>query len=269
MIPFWIYDLPELAAAVLIVLGTLAVVVLGHWLARRVFPVDVPEDRRGLAMTMLGLVATINGLLVAFSAVSVWESLSGADAAVANEANTVGELARDLAVFDTAESQAARKLLGVYVQDVITTEWPAMARGESVEQAWKELDATFRAIAKLDPDTPRHVALMPEIWSRANEMVKHRRTRVFASQAEVPSMLWAVILLGSFISFALMYVLPFDRFHVVMVGSYAASMGLVFFFIVIMDKPFAGQEAITPAAMQAALDGMQRWDREVEEGSAH
>jgi hypothetical protein len=69
-------------------------------------------------------------------------------------------------------------------------------------------------------------------------------------------------MLSTMISFALMYVLPFDRFHAVMISSYAASTGLVLFFIVIMDKPFAGSEAISPAAFEAALDGLHRWDRE-------
>jgi len=37
-------------------------------------------------------------------------------------------------------------------------------------------------------------------------------------------------------------------------------VGLVFYFIVAMDRPFAGKESITPAPFQSALANMERWD---------
>ena len=60
---------------------------------------------------------TINSLLLAFSAVSVWEAFSSADGAVTQEANTVSALARDLAVYDSAESRHARQMLPVGVTE--------------------------------------------------------------------------------------------------------------------------------------------------------
>jgi hypothetical protein len=38
------------------------------------------------------------------------------------------------------------------------------------------------------------------------------------------------------------YVLPPTRFHAAMIGALALSIGLVFYFVVAMDRPFAGKE---------------------------
>ena len=60
-------------------------------------------------MAVLTVIATIYALLLAFVAVSVWQSFGAAETAVVNEANSVGELARDLSIFDSAESRAGAR----------------------------------------------------------------------------------------------------------------------------------------------------------------
>ena len=208
--------------------------------------------------------ATINSLLLAFSAVSVWESFGSAEEAVVNEANTVGALARDLAVFGSPEAAGARAMLRQYAEMVIADEWPTMQRGEADVKTWTLFDQTFRAIATLDVETTRHETLMYEIFQRTNELLKQRRTRLYTATSEVPGTLWAVVLIGTVLSMATTVVLPPTRFNLAMVGGLALSIGLVFYFIVAMDRPFAGKESISVAPFQSAIESMMRWDREVE-----
>ena len=208
--------------------------------------------------------ATINSLLLAFSAVSVWESFGSAEEAVVNEANTVGALARDLAVFGSPEAAGARAMLRQYAEMVIADEWPTMQRGEADVKTWTLFDQTFRAIATLDVETTRHETLMYEIFQRTNELLKQRRTRLYTATSEVPGTLWAVVLIGTVLSMATTVVLPPTRFNLAMVGSLALSIGLVFYFIVAMDRSFAGKESISVAPFESAIENMDRWDREVE-----
>src|SRR5256885_838190 len=97
--PLFLYDLPNWLVGVLITGGAVALTLAAFFVFRRVARTDFSESDRGLAMSLLGVVATINSLLLAFSAVSVWESYGAAEDAVVSEADTVGKLARDLAVF--------------------------------------------------------------------------------------------------------------------------------------------------------------------------
>ena len=91
------------------------------------------------------------------------------------------------------------------------------------------------------------------VWNRFDRMFK-------TSQAEVPGTLWTVVLLGTFLTMIVTVVLPPSRFNVAMVGALMLSIGLVFYFVVAMDRPFAGKESISPQPFEIAIVNMERWD---------
>jgi hypothetical protein len=112
----FLYDLPNWLMGAVICAFFVIVAIAGHWVFRRVVRYEFPDEERGLAIELLAVVATMNALLLAFSAVSVWESFGAADAAVVDEADTVGQLGFDLSVFDSPESREARDLLRAYAR---------------------------------------------------------------------------------------------------------------------------------------------------------
>ena len=255
-----IYGIPNWYLGALIS-GLSVAITLGAYEAfRRIVKTEFTADDRALAMSVLGVVATINSLLLAFSAVSVWESFRTAEEAVVREANSVGQLARDLAVFDSAESRRAREVLRHYAQLVADKEWPDLQVGRVNQETWLASDAIFRAVGTLEPDTLKRQALLPEIWARTNEMVAHRRDRLLASESEVPGTLWVVVLAGSILTVLTTFVLPKSYLNIAMMATLAFSLGLVFFFIIAMDRPFEGREGLTPEPFRTALVNMQRWD---------
>ncbi len=187
--PLFLYDFPNWPLGVLIAGIAVVFTLTMYFVFRRLHHGEFSDDERSLAMSVLGVVATINSLLIAFSAVSVWDSFGSVEAAVVQEADTTGQLARDFAVFDSQESRRARTLLREYAQLVVSAEWVDMREGKGNDNAWSKIDDLFRAVGTMEPDTPRHVALMPEVWARTNELLAHRRDRLYISQAEVPSTL--------------------------------------------------------------------------------
>jgi len=260
--PLVLYHLPNWLLGLLITGGWVVISLAGYALFRRLHPREFDADDRNLAIALLAVIATVNSLLLAFSAVSVWESFGAADEAVHSEANTITELSQDLAVFDSAESMAARELLRTYTRMVVSDEWAAMQEGRVDGDAWAAFNRMFRAVGRLDPDTPSHVALMPEIWARTNELLKHRRERLYTSEAQVPYTLWLVVVVGTVMTIATLYVLPPTGFNKTVIASVAAAMGLVFFFVVAMDRPFAGNESISPGPFETTLANMDHWDEE-------
>jgi len=260
--PLFLYDFPNWVVGLLVSGALVLLSLAGYFLFRRLSRHEFDAEERDIAMSVLGVVATINSLLLAFSAVSVWESFSSAEEAVVHEADTIGELARDLAVFGGPEAAGARVLLLDYAGIVVNSEWEAMRNGEAAMAAWDTIDDLFRAIATIEPDSPRRVALLPEIWARTNELLVHRRDRLHASQAEVPFTLWVVVFAGTVMTMITTFVLPPTRFNLSMITSLALCMGLVFYFIIAMDHPFAGQESISPEPFQSAISNIQRWDLE-------
>lgn len=257
--PAVLYELPN-GMLGLLICGSWVLIGVGGFLAfHRVCRASFAEGEKNLAVALLAVVATVNSLLLAFSAISVWESYGSADKAVRGEAVTIGALARNLSVFDTHPAREARDLLGTYTHVVLDDEWQAMRHGEKSEAAWMAFEQVFGAIGHLNPQNAHENALMPEIWELTNELLKYRRERLYASQAEVPQTLWIVVVAGTLLTIVTTYVFPRTAFNTVAVGLLSLSLGLVFFFIVAMDRPFCGSEGIGPAPFESALRKMQAW----------
>jgi hypothetical protein len=257
-----LYELPESLLFVVVVGTTVTVCLTGYAVFQWFFRATITENHRALAFAVMPVIATVHSLLMAFSAVSVWEAFSAAEAAVSNEANVVAELARDLATIGGEPSARARVLLKGYAQIVIDDEWERMRTGDPSPAAWSRFDELFRAVAQIEPDTPRRAAQLPEIWDKTNAMVEYRQERLQASRAIMPPTLWLVVLTGTLLTMVTIFVLPHSRFNIAMITVVSCSFGLVFMFLIAMEHPFAGGEHIDSTAFANALQNIERWDRE-------
>jgi hypothetical protein len=254
----FLYELPRWLMGVTVVAATLGLAYAGYFVFHRVWRTVSTDDNKTVALAVLAVVAMINSLLLAFAAVSVWEDFTSAEEAVVEEADTVSELARDLAIYDSVQSREALRLLHEYADMVVNVEWRNMQRGEANVDVGNQFDRMFVAVGTLEPDTPRRSALLPEIWERTNELLKHRRGRLHTSEARVSGTLWSVVLLGTMLTMLISYVLPRTPFNLWIIGAIAASIGLVFFLIIAMDRPFAGEEGVSPEPFESAISNIQR-----------
>jgi hypothetical protein len=251
--PLWLYQLPNWQLGTLITGGLIALGLGGHAIFQKRCRTIFPESDRNLAIALMAVVATVNSLLLAFSAISVWDAFSAADRAVSGEATTIGELSRDLSAFDTAQSLQAGVRLSAYARAVVDDEWSAMQMDQASPSTWADFDLMFNAVARIEPATLRETALMPEIWARANELVKYRRARLDASKGRVPGTLWAVVVVGTLLTIMPSFVLPARLFNRTGIAMLSLSMGLVLFFIAALDRPFVGKESISDEPFQLYL----------------
>ena len=266
---YWIYQIPAWLVCVLIVGLMVSVAIGGHALWRRLLGWECTAESNALALGMLAVVAMMLSLLLAFSSVSVWEAYSSAEEAAATEASVSGELVRDLSVYGGPKANAAREAVRSYIESVISDDWPAMARGGYSEIASHKFNAIFHAAAQLEPRTPREEVMLREVWTKANLMNESRRARIAAALGSaIPGALWGTLLAGIMLNFILFYLLPYNCVNELMLGMYAAMLGLMVFFIIIMDRPYAGTVSVSPYQMESALKSMSRWDGEAVSAAA-
>ncbi|UXH78263.1 DUF4239 domain-containing protein [Roseateles amylovorans] len=258
--PLWIYQLPVWQFGVLLMTGWMVPAMASFEVIHRFLKPRFEEADKGLAMTLLALVATLNSLLLAFCAVSVWDAYRSADNAVSNEAVTISELARDLGVLGTPAALAARERLREYTRSIVDDEWVKMQKEPGHRDNGDRINRIFRALQTVEPTTPAQTILLTEIWARMNEVLKFRLDRVSASELSVPATLWFVVIAGGVLSLMPMLVLPPTAFNRTAVALLSCSTGLVFFFIVQMDRPFVGEQSVSPQPYEISLQEMAQWD---------
>ena len=235
-LPLWLSSVLVLGLSVLVCVG-------GHLAVRALIPRNAAKQETELAVALMGVVAAFIGIMLAFAAVQVWQDYGVADQAVAQEAASASELYRDLSVYGD-ETLASREAVKTYVRAVLVDEWPRLAKGEPGPEAVNALIMLFRAVAEIHPQDNRDTVIYGEIFKKLNEVVEHRRTRMIAARAALPSLFWMVALAGSGIIVAFTFVYPATPMNSLIIAGLAVSLGLIFMFILDVDHPFAGAYAV-------------------------
>ncbi|WP_431046405.1 hypothetical protein [Roseateles sp. L2-2] len=258
--PLIVYDLPNWVLGLALVLGWVAIGLAAQAAFPRRWRERATESDRNVALASLGVIATINSLLLAFSAVSVWDSFSAAEQAVSREGTAMAQLARTLAVYGTPETRLARERLRGYGRSVIGKEWAAMQHEQPSQPTLDAFDDVYRTLGDLRPASAAEAALVQQMWAQANDLLTQRRARLEASDGKVPTTLWVVVLVSSLLTLAPVAVLPVTACSRSAIVVLALALGLVFHFVAAMDRPFLGAERVTPEPIESALANMQRWD---------
>ena len=243
------YGLNLWAGAALVIGVSTLISVGGHLGAHAILRRSVPKQETDLASSLMGVVAAFIGIMLAFSAVQAWSDYRQADKAVVEEASAISELYRDLAIYGEA-SRPARTAVRSYVDAVITDEWPRLAHGEAGPKAADALLQVFREVGRIQPETARERTIYAEVFTKLNEVVHHRRARMIAARSALPTLFWGVLLSGSLIILAYTFVYPSTRLNLLTIAGLAVSLGLIFMFILDVDRPFAGPYALKATELQ-------------------
>jgi hypothetical protein len=197
---------------------------------------------------MLGVVAALFGLLLAFVIIIAYENLLETNADVSREADALASLVRDSDAFASPQGSDVRAAVGNYVRAVVEDEWPRMHDGEDSRRASDALDGVFGALQTVEPRSPGATGFYDDSVRQLNDALDARRDRLEASRGGLPFELAALIIFSSIVivGYAVLVGSPNFWFHVL--GPAAIAVVVVFSLLVLADLsyPFSGDVAIDP-----------------------
>jgi len=256
------FDLPLLIAgpAIIIVLCLFAVV--GLWVVhRRVLPrLRVHSEDSEFSGAMLQSVMVFYGLAVALIAVTVFQTYSDTSKIVTGEATAINALYRDVTSYPEPIRTELQKLLRDYTDQVVNGAWPLMRRGK-IPTAGLEYMSRFQAMLnKFEPATEGQKILHAETLRAYNQLIQSRRQRLDAVGTGLPGVMWAVIVIGAFISLSASFFFKVEdaRLHIIEVLLLAVFIGLVIFMILALDRPFRGDLGIRADPYQLVYDQLMK-----------
>ena len=103
---------------------------------------------------MLGVVAGLFGLLLAFIVVIAYQNYGDTQSNVSNEADALAAIVRDSDAFQPPDRDRVRTAVGAYVRAVVNDEWPRMHEGKNSARASAAVDGVYTAILGVDPRSP-------------------------------------------------------------------------------------------------------------------
>jgi Protein of unknown function (DUF4239) len=204
---------------------------------------------------MLGAVAAVYSVLIAFVVITVWISFDKSNSNVQLEANYLADIYRDSEGLSVDFHQKVAKILQEYRQAVIDYEWKTMARGEmspEVEQLMKQIWLLYTTY---QPKTPTESSFFDESVRKLNSFRELRRQRIMDARSGIEPLLWFVLIVGglSTVSFTFFFGTENIKAHIIMAALLSLTIALILFTIMEMDYPFTGNVAISSEPFKMIL----------------
>ena len=209
---------------------------------------------------MLQSVMVFYGLAVALIAVTVFQTYSDTTSVVTGEATALNALYRDVTGYPDPIRADLQRSIREYTDQVINQAWPLQQQGKVPSGGVEQMNRFQAMLTKFEPATEGQKLLHGETLRAYNQLIQARRLRLDAVGTGLPSVMWAVILIGAFISLSASFFFKVEdvRLHLIEVLLLAIFIGLVIFMIFSLDRPFRGHLGIPADPYQLVYDQLMK-----------
>jgi len=254
-VPLWIMG--PIIIAVLCVFAVVGLLIVRRRVLPRLRIDGVDSDFTG---AMLQSVMVFYGLAVALIAVTVFQTYSDTQKVVTGEATALNALYRDVTSYPETVRAELQQGLRDYTRYLIDEAWPLQRQGKIPGGAFELMTRFQVTLTKFEPATEGQKLLHGETLRAYNGLIQARRLRLDAVGTGLPKVMWAVIVVGAFISLSSSFFFKVEdaRLHVIELLLLAVFIGLVIFMILALDRPFRGNLGIGPEPYQLVYDQVMK-----------
>jgi hypothetical protein len=246
---------PTVALVAVGVAILLTLVLAGVWLVRRFVPATREGFDAEVSSQMLGVVATLFGLLLAFVVVLAFQDYGDASDNVRLEADALSQLVRDAGVFAPEDEKRIDAAVGAYVRAVADDEWPRLRNGESSPRAAAGVDRLFDAMQATRPTTAAQIGFYDDSVRRLNDFLDARRNRVSDASGGLSTLIAGLLLLGTLVilGYAVFVGSRSGAFHAIGAGSIAVILGFSLIVLLVYNYPYSGDLAVDPSPFRQGV----------------
>ncbi len=208
------------------------------------------------AAIMLGVLANIYAVLIAFVIVQGWSNLQQAQSYVDSQATALSEIRENSKVLGVHDAKPIDAAANVYAFSVIHHDFPAMENhGRRSPQTTLALQNLFASVRGVTPRGSAQTAFYNGTVQRLDTVVVARQAAVTASDGSLPAPLYLLLGLGGVVVVGLVCVLDSKhrRSHVIIVCSIAVVIAFMLAIVVSFDHPFTGNIAVSDRPLREFL----------------
>ena len=228
-------------------------------IVRRLMPPERLRENNEFTGFTYAFAGLVYGVFLAFTTVIVWEHFEDADNDAALEAAHLQELWRDVAPLP--DGAAIRENIHRYCASVIEHEWPSMAAQRGSDPRTNAIyDELWHRVAsvRIEAGNAMQAAMFAEAVRQMNETGLARRERLLAGNANVPTVMWRMLVAGAIGMILFTYLIAAKhRFVQVLTTAFVAAL-LTYSVLIVaaLIHPFDGDVHVTPEAFRSVLHTM-------------
>jgi hypothetical protein len=196
----------------------------------------------------LGAVCVFYGITLGLLAVAAWQTYSGVETQVGEEAAAVGALYRDVSSFPDPNRTELQSDLRRYTRQVIDVAWPEQRQGIIPQEEGVTLSALQTHLMRFEPMTESQKAIYMEAYRGFDRVAELRGRRLQSVHGGLAPPLWTVVLAGAFLNIGVTWFFDMrsQSMHFWMTVFLSGLLGLLIYLLGALDSPFRGDTSVTP-----------------------
>ena len=263
----WLFGLPVLAMGAIILgltyLGTAVI----YWVITRLAENERTRAAfKAVSPGMLPPLSVVFALLIGFLAAQVWSDSERANAAVNREASALRDAVLIASALPPETETQFRQLIRTYIQNTVTREWPAMARGDAtIALAPPRLTEALQLALTLPATTPGQQIAQRALATSLQATFDLRRERIILSRSAVNWVKWTVLLGQAALMLVAIAMVHCDNrlANKIILGIFSTSVAVALVLVASHSRPFTGQISVRPTYLLQVMPetGMARGRR--------
>ena len=217
-----------------------------------------PKEYKTIAQQMALRIGTMHALVVALVFSTLTGELKNLNNLSDAEAMSAANIYYILRNNQNEEAARLRSLIPIYLKTVIEKDWEELSRMPYKLPAW-ELIAKMQGI-NFDWKTTNSSDEMLKgyVFNNLNTMADNRNKRAIEWQAPtLPPIFWVIAYLGYILTLVPYLSVELNKRRLFLVCGYAIMMGIMFYGIAVMDKPFLSR-AIKPVSFEVMYNNISK-----------
>ncbi|MDH4058588.1 MAG: DUF4239 domain-containing protein [Cyclobacteriaceae bacterium] len=236
----WLIDLPLvwgllLFVVIIVAAGDIIYVAVYHLFAKSV----LSKKHKDVSKLLFRTAASLLGLLLSFTLANQRVDYFTIKSSIQAEASKMVDIHVDLALFATPEAAAIQRQVRDYIGVTLDEGWGAITASPFDSKSAKAFMSLYRAIHQLEPVNPHQEQLKSSLLSDIDEVSDYMQVRFYKARPETPHLFY-VAFLGYAIVMILFAAYEPDRISLIFLSLYNIFIGIVLYFIVMMNNPLIG-----------------------------
>ena len=225
----------------------------------RLWPIQNRKIINDVTGWQLGVLGTTYGVILGFMLYTVWGGFRSAQIDANLEANSMLNVYRLAAGLPSPQREEIRDLARRYEAVVVDVEWPAMQHQQEEHAAALVLSQMWDVLARAKADTVAAANSIDHIQYAMSALSERRNMREQQRSNRVPSLLWALLLIGAGATILSSCVLGNDKkwLHYCQVAALTFVVITTLVAVADLARPYEGAVAVEPSAFRHSLQLMQ------------
>jgi len=233
------------ALALLIVIVCALATTAASLLVDRMIDLDARRRHHDVGSPVFQVIGVMFSVILAFVFSEVWSEYNTAKQAIGAECAALHGAAMLANAMPNREGRPINQNLFAYVQKVVHTEWPMMARERRSMVAVNDMRVALDTAARLHVSDASDLANRSEIIALLEQAHAAREMRTFQLRLGMPDAMWGVLIVIALILVAFVVLSGTELPATILFGStFAVTIAIVLVLVQMLDYPFEGALAL-------------------------